>query len=110
MRKQSATETASAKALLALHRLPLDSASLNSGLVLAGILHHQNYLSSTGSGEVKSFLAFTETGLAYGENEANGFHEVKTDARFFSARFPEAYQLAINALHAHAQQAFNEAA
>lgn len=99
-------ETESAKQLLALHNLPMDAATLNNGLILAGILENKIYLSTTGSGEEKSFIAFTPKGDEFGLNIANHWHGLKTEPKYFNDRFADAYLLAANAILMHAQTAF----
>lgn len=100
-------KSSSAKALLTTHNLAMDAATLNHSLVLAGVLAHKMYLSTSGSGEEKSFLVFTDAGSEFGKNAASGFHEFKTDTKFFDERFGDAYLLAVDALLKQAHDLFD---
>jgi hypothetical protein len=106
MIKKQATLTA--KSAVALHHLPLDAPSLHEGLILAGLMVEQGYLSTTDSGEIKSYLVFTEAGLEFGKNAFNPFHEFKTDPKFFEVNFPQAYLLAVRAILAHGVSKFGD--
>ena len=68
----------------------------------------KGYLSTTDSGEIKSYLVLTEQGLEYGKNAFNPFHEFKTDPKFFEDKFPHAYLLALRALLAHGVAKFGD--
>ncbi len=100
-------KTSSAKALLTMHNLAMDAATLNNSLVLAKVLTHKTYLSTSGSGEKKSYLIFTDAGSEFGKNAASGFHEFKTDTKFFDERFGDAYLLAVDALLKQAHNIFD---
>ena len=106
MNKKTSVRSASAKKLLTLHALPMDSATLNNGLILAGILEIKTYISTTGSGELKNYLAFTTAGMAFGKNSASGWHEIKTEPSYFENEFANAYLLAAEAILTHGQAAF----
>lgn len=97
-----------AKSALALHHLPIDAPSLCEGLILSGLMIEQGYLSTTDSGEIKSYLVFTERGLEFGKNAFNPFHEFKTDPKFFEDKFPEAYLFALRALLTHGVAKFGD--
>lgn len=101
---------AGAKALLTQFNLPLDANSLSNGLMLAGVLEAKTYLSTSGTGELKSYLAFTDTGLAYGKNAINAWHEFKTEPKYLEARFLDVYLLAATAVLAHARKTIEGAA
>lgn len=92
----------SAKNLLQKHALPLDANSFYKGLTLSGAMHEVEYLSTSGSGEVKNFWQFTSEGERFGENKKNHFHEFKTEPRFFEAVFLHAYVAACKAISEHA--------
>lgn len=99
-------KTSASKKLLERHKLPMDAATLNNGLILAGVLETKTYLSTTGSGEEKSFVAFTTAGQEFGRNAAGSWHEFKTEPKYFEHRFAETYLLAATAILTHAHSAF----
>lgn len=101
--KRKGVKTTPAKKLLADHRLPMDVNTFNNGLILAGILEVKKYLSTTGSGEEKYYIAFTEAGAIYGRNSPSGWHEFKTEPKYYHDHFAAAYLLAAAALFTHAQ-------
>lgn len=94
---------ASAKALLSEHGLPLDANSFFNGLEICGMLERCPYESTTGSGEIKHFSQLIGDGLKVGENKASGWHEFKTEPKFYPDRFAAAYLAACMALHEHAK-------
>ncbi len=96
------TPTSNAKNELQKHNLPLDAHSFYNGLILAGLIEEASYLSSTGSGEVKSFLKLTERGEVYGLNKKSGFHPQKTEPRFYTNTFLEVYLISVSAIAEHA--------
>lgn len=98
----------SAKSLLTRHNLPMDAATLSNGLILAGLLERKTYLSTTGSGEVKHFLAFTGAGESFGKNAQSGWHEIKTEPKFYKDKFAIAYLYAANAILKHGQDMFGQ--
>lgn len=65
-----------------------DAATLFRAMERAGLLAVIEYPSTTGTGEVKTFKALTEKGLAYGENKKT-VHDFKTECRFYDAAFDE---------------------
>lgn len=76
--------------------------SLNAATILAAIRHTDlveevEYVSTSGSGEIKSFLRLTDAGLAFGVNK-DGAHEIKTEARFFAETFPGLLRVIIQRL------------
>lgn len=91
-----------AKHLLQQHDLPLDANSLCKGLALSGAMKEVEYLSTSGSGEVKTYWQFTGEGEAFGENKKNRFHEFKTEPRFFERGFLNTYLVACKAITEHA--------
>ena len=104
MSESSPQKVATAKKLLDLHKLPLDAATLSNALVLAGLMEVKKYLSSTGSGEEKSFLRFTEVGESFGKNTHNPFHDLKTEPKFYEDQFLALYVIAVTALYDHSQR------
>ena len=95
-----------AKLLLAESNLPMDAASFYRSLVLIGAMKDVEYASTTGSGEMKSFVQFTECGLEYGENKASGWHEFKTEPKFYENQFGKAYLAACQGALEHAKTLF----
>lgn len=93
----------SAKALLHEHGLPLDANSFFNGLEICGMLARTPYESTTGSGEIKHFIQLVGDGLQLGENRASGWHEFKTEPKFYPDRFGSAYLAACMALYEHAK-------
>lgn len=90
------------KRLLALHGCILAPQAFLHGLSLAGVVEQVEYLSSTGSGEVKHFYRITAAHSRHGVNKFNPFHETKTDPLFYGATFLEAYEVACKAIYEHA--------
>lgn len=101
--KSARAKTTAAKKLLTNHGLPMDANTFNNGLILAGVLEIKKYLSTTGSGEEKYYIAFTEAGASYGKNVPSGWHEFKTEPKYYDDQFAAAYLLAATALFTHAQ-------
>lgn len=75
-----------AKDLLDRFSSPLNSTSLFNAMILAGLAEEKKYISSTGSGEVKSYLSLTKSGLQYGVNRQSNYSE-KTELRFYANSF-----------------------
>jgi hypothetical protein len=92
-----------AKTLLRDHGLPLDANAFFNGLELCGLLERTPYESTTGSGEIKHYLQLIGDGLQLGENRPSGWHEFKTEPKFFDDRFASAYLAACTALYEHAK-------
>lgn len=88
----------SAKRLLQKHDLPLDANSFYKGLALSGLMTEVKYLSTSGSGEEKTYWQFTGEGECFGENKKNHFHEFKTEPKFFEVTFLQAYLVACKAI------------
>lgn len=95
-------KTSAAKDLLQAHSSPLNSASLFDGMLIAGLLEVKSYVSSSGSGEIKSYESLTEQGLKYGVNRASRFSE-KTDARFYASTFKDLLVVVSKAILAHSE-------
>lgn len=68
--------------------ISLNAASLLTALVRTELAETVEYPSTTGSGEIKTFVRLTEAGLKYGVNKST-MHEFKTDPRFFAETFPK---------------------
>lgn len=92
----------SAKDLLETHRSPLNPTSLFNGMILAGLLEEKEYLSSTGSGEIKSYLSLTNQGMRFGVNRASEYSQ-KTDIRFYTCTFKELLVLSSKAILNHSE-------
>lgn len=94
----------SAKKLLELHGCILTPGCFYDGLILCGAIENIEYISETGSGELKNFPKITESHLHIGKNVRNPFHKVKTEPKFYADNFIYTYQLACIAI---AEQAKN---
>ena len=92
-----------AKTLLQNYALPLDANSFFNGLVLCGLMERTAYESTSGSGEIKHFLQLIGDGLQLGENKRSGWHEFKTEPKFYDDAFGGAYLAACTALLEHAK-------
>ena len=92
----------SAKDLLEENSSPLNSASLFDALLIAGLLEEKKYVSSTGSGEIKSYLSLTEEGQQYGVNRISRYSE-KTELRFYPSKFKDLLLIASKAILQHAE-------
>ncbi|MDM0110071.1 hypothetical protein QTH97_34575 [Variovorax sp. J22R24] len=101
-------KTASAKELLEGMGALLNAAALNKILLMMGLAEEIEYLSSTGSGEVKSYTRLTERGLAYGKNKESGFSE-KTTMVFYESGFRSLYVATCQAVSEHAHSLIPEA-
>ncbi len=87
----------SPKELLANRDAPLDATSFYALLELAGMIEWQEYLSTTGSGEIKRFRRLNRAGLNYGINAPTA-HEFRTECRFYAENFPDLLKIAAGAL------------
>jgi hypothetical protein len=92
----------SAKDLLEEHSSPLNSASLFDALLLAGLLEEKKYVSSTGSGEIKSYMSLTDEGQRYGVNRISKYSE-KTELRFYPSTFKALLVVASKAILKHSE-------
>jgi hypothetical protein len=70
------------------HQIPLHAQSVLQMLTWAGLVEEVEYLSSTGSGEVKTFQRLTAAGLQYGENTAT-LSPTKTEIKVRVSAIPE---------------------
>ncbi|MGE0919468.1 hypothetical protein [Trichlorobacter lovleyi] len=78
----------SATELLEARNSFLDAIMLFKLLEKIGYLYKVEYLSSTGTGEIKTYKSLTEKGLKYGINRGTR-HPPKTECRFFEETFDE---------------------
>ncbi|MEN9396681.1 MAG: hypothetical protein RLZ81_1211 [Pseudomonadota bacterium] len=99
-------KTSSAKSELARIESPLDAASFYNGLLLAGLMKEVEYESTTGSGKIKKFLRLVDGTEQIGFNRESGFHEFKTESRFYVDSFYDAYILSVNSIAQHASALF----
>jgi hypothetical protein len=83
-----------AKRLLIEHSLPLDEVSFLSCLLECGYIEEREYISTTGTGEIKNFIAISENHPDIGMNLKNNFHPIKTEPRFYEDRFIDLYLIA----------------
>ena len=83
-----------AKQLLEANGLPLNADSLLTCLLGAGVMEVRTYISTTGTGEIKQFLAVCEAYEHLGANLNNHFHPIKTEPRFYEDSFKELYRMA----------------
>lgn len=102
MSKDKSEKVFSAKDLLDKYSSPLNSSSVFNAMQAAGLVVEKKYVSSTGSGEIKSYLSLTETGLKFGVNRQSAYSE-KTELRFFSASFPELLVISAEAILSHSR-------
>lgn len=75
----------------------MDSATMFRALELAGIIEQRTYLSTTGSGETKTYWAFTDGGLRFGVNQTT-VSPVRTEPRFYEDSFRDAMVVAAEAI------------
>lgn len=66
----------------------LNAASILSAIIKTDLANEVEYVSTSGSGEIKKFVQLSDSGLRYGENRAT-IHEFKTEPRFYAKTFPE---------------------
>jgi len=77
-------------AALTQFRAPINAASLLALAEVAGLVTDAEYLSSSGSGEIKTCRKLTDEGLRYGIN-LEGFRSAATDIRLYPESFREFY-------------------
>lgn len=75
-------------AALKQHQIPLHAQSVLQMLTWAGLVEESEYLSSTGSGEVKKFQRLTAAGLVYGQNVAT-LSPTKTEIKVHVSTLPD---------------------
>lgn len=90
--------TATLTALLDEHSCSLDANSIMRVMMRYGLAEDAEYISTTGSGEVKRFRRLTDEGLNYGINEASSGHDIKTSPRFYIDTFPALVSLVVSYL------------
>lgn len=88
----------SLKALISLYGVSFDASTIMNALIKAGYAENFEYLSSTGSGELKSFKKLTEEGEIFGVNKEGFGPSIKTEARFFESKFPELLAVVVQQL------------
>lgn len=88
----------SLKALISQYGVSFDASTIMNALIKAGYAENFEYLSSTGSGELKSFKKLTEHGERFGVNKEGFGLSIKTEARFFDSTFPELLVVVIEQL------------
>ncbi len=93
MSEDSKVESVAITRLLKAHDLSLNAATIYIALIRAGILREVEYVSSSGSGEIKKFRQLTEKGIQYGEN-VETVSEIRTEPRFYPERFPKLFSMA----------------
>lgn len=86
------------KELTSRYGVSLDPITIMNALLKAGYAENIEYLSSTGSGELKSFRRLTEAGEKFGVNKGGYGSTIKTDARFFETTFPELLKVVVKQL------------
>ena len=94
-------KTASAKELLEDIGALINANSFYKILEEMGLVEEAEYLSSTGSGEIKTYSRLTEAGIIYGGNKKNVF-SAKTNLVFYKNAFPSLYAAACLAASVHA--------
>lgn len=67
--------------------ISLNAAAILAALKKTDLVEIIEYESTSGSGEIKTFLRLTAAGLEFGTNKPTG-HEFKTEPRFYPSRFP----------------------
>jgi len=77
------------KDLVQAYDVSLNPAAINLAMKRIGITKDIEYQSTTGSGEIKTYVALTDKGAKYGLNRPDGIHEFKTKCRFYAETFPE---------------------
>jgi|GEM_PF-6796398 len=98
-----APKPATSKKLLELHGCLMNVGTLNNALLSCGVLESVEYLSSTGSGEVKNYLKIKDNFSHFGINTSNPFSKA-TEPRYFHDRFSELYKIAAEAVYQQALQ------
>ncbi len=73
----------------------LHPSTVNRVMLKAGLAEMAEYLSTTGSGEVKEFLRLNEAGQRFGENQWTA-HPIKTTVRLYPDAFPELLGIVVN--------------
>lgn len=92
-------KTLTLTSLLDEYSCSLDANSIMRVMMKYGLAEDAEYISTTGSGEVKRFRRLTDEGLNYGINEASSGHDIKTSPRFYMDTFPALVSLVVSYLH-----------
>jgi NAD-dependent DNA ligase len=92
-------KSATLTSLLDEHSCSMDANSIMRVMMRYGLAEDAEYISTTGSGEVKRFRRLTDEGLNYGVNEASSGHDIKTSPRFYMDTFPALVSLVVSYLH-----------
>lgn len=92
------TPAKSLKALISQFGVSFDASTIMNALLKAGYAENFQYLSSTGSGELKSFRKLTEQGEKFGVNKEGFGPSIKTEARFFESTFPDLLTVVVQQL------------
>ncbi|MBP8202382.1 hypothetical protein [Laribacter hongkongensis] len=80
--------------LLKSHNITLNAASLHMLMEKAGFIEDAEYLSASGSGEIKKCKVLTNTGLKYGINEKS-IYSAGTSIKLYGATFDDLIDEAI---------------
>jgi len=97
-------KSATLTSLLDEHSCSLDAKSIMRVMMRYGLAEDAEYISTTGSGEVKRFRRLTDEGLNYGINEASSGHDIKTSPRFYIDTFPTLISLVVSFLQKESEQ------
>lgn len=97
-------KTATLTALLDEHSCSLDANSIMRVMMRYGLAEDAEYISTTGSGEVKRFRRLTDEGLNYGVNEKSSGHDIKTSPRFYMNTFPALVSLVVSYLQKESEE------
>ena len=100
-------KTIPAKTLLENFGSPMDSTTLFRAFEIAGLIEKIEYISSSGSGEIKTFWAFTDKGLQFGENKPT-LSPTKTNLAFYPITFHDALLAAAEVIMAHTRSLQND--
>lgn len=66
--------------------ISLNAATLLAAIIKTPLAETVEYISTSGSGEIKKFVRLTDAGLKFGINRP-GIHEFKTEVRFYAHTF-----------------------
>lgn len=92
-------KTSTLTALLEEYSCSMDASSIMKVMMRYGLADDAEYVSTTGSGEIKRFRRLIDEGLNYGVNEASPVHDIKTTPKFYVDTFPSLISLVIGYLH-----------
>lgn len=97
-------KTATLTALLDEYSCSLDANSIMRVMMKYGLAEDAEYISTTGSGEVKRFRRLTDEGLNYGINEASSGHDIKTSPKFYVDTFHTLISLVVSFLQKESEE------